>query len=176
MNVLVVTNMYPTTEHPMLGTFVKTQVDSLKDEGLLMDVLFINGVASRWNYLKGFLELHTHLRSRRYDLIHAHYGLTGFVARLQGNCPLVVSFSGDDVFGTPKAGGRYSIFSRMIARASRVLVECADAVIVKSQAMKRYFRPFLDRACELSWHRVSFWSHTLTRGTHVPTHNDFRTD
>lgn len=136
MNVLVVTNMYPDPQHPMLGTFVKTQVESLRRQGLTADVLFINGVASRWNYLKGWFDLKARLRERRYDLIHAHYGLTGWVARLQGKCPLIVSFSGDDVFGTPEAGGRYGRLPGMIARASGLLARCSDAVIVKSPAMK----------------------------------------
>jgi glycosyltransferase involved in cell wall biosynthesis len=37
------------------------------------------------------------LRQERFDLIHAHYGLAGWCARLAGARPLVVSFHGTDV-------------------------------------------------------------------------------
>lgn len=43
MKVLVVTNMYPTKKYPLLGIFVKEQVNSLLKEGIDIDVLFING-------------------------------------------------------------------------------------------------------------------------------------
>ncbi|MDA0746993.1 MAG: glycosyltransferase family 4 protein, partial [bacterium] len=74
MKVLIVTNMYPTQEHPGLGTFVKTQAESLTDAGVQIEVQFVNGVASRWNYLKGIFELQRRLGECSYDLIHAHYG------------------------------------------------------------------------------------------------------
>lgn len=37
------------------------------------------------------------LRRERFDLVHAHYGLSGWCARLAGAQPLVVSFHGTDV-------------------------------------------------------------------------------
>ena len=43
MRVLAVTNMYPTPEQPAFGTFVRDQVEALRQAGIEMDVLFING-------------------------------------------------------------------------------------------------------------------------------------
>ena len=57
MRVLVVTNMYPTAEMPFLGTFVKEQVESLRKEGVEVDVLFVNGKKNTLNYLWGFARL-----------------------------------------------------------------------------------------------------------------------
>jgi glycosyltransferase involved in cell wall biosynthesis len=37
------------------------------------------------------------LRRERFDLVHAHYGLAGWVARLAGASPLLVTFHGTDV-------------------------------------------------------------------------------
>ena len=37
------------------------------------------------------------LRRERYDLVHAHYGLAGWCARLAGARPLIVTFHGTDV-------------------------------------------------------------------------------
>ncbi|OGG48154.1 MAG: hypothetical protein A3F84_23025 [Candidatus Handelsmanbacteria bacterium RIFCSPLOWO2_12_FULL_64_10] len=137
MNILMVTNMYPTEEYPGFGSFVKSQIDSIVDMGHRVHILFINGRESRWNYLKGIFELRSLLKGSSYDLIHAHYGLTGIIARMQWRCPLIVSFCGDDVFGTPNTEGAYRFFSRLQATlSSRALAHCSRAVIVKSQAMK----------------------------------------
>jgi teichuronic acid biosynthesis glycosyltransferase TuaC len=50
-----------------------------------------------WNYLISIKRLKKHLRTMKYDLIHAHYSLAGFVAALAGSNPIVVSLMGSDV-------------------------------------------------------------------------------
>ena len=42
--------------------------------------------------------------SANFDVVHAHYGLAGLVAAFQP-LPLVVSFCGDDLLGTPDGRG-----------------------------------------------------------------------
>ena len=37
------------------------------------------------------------IRSKKYDLIHAHYGLSGLLATLQKKTPVIVTFHGSDV-------------------------------------------------------------------------------
>lgn len=124
MRVLVVTNMYPTAADPAFGTFVRDEVEALRRLGVAADVLFINGKASRWNYLWGVGRFWWRLARRRYDLVHAHYALTGLIAGMQGCLPLVVTFHGAEVaLGWP-------------ARLSRWLRERADAVIVTSSRVR----------------------------------------
>ena len=81
MKILVVTNMYPTQDMPAYGTFVEEQVNSLRKEGVKVDVLFINGRKSKLNYLVAFFRLWIRLLTNRYDLIHDHYVFSGIVAR-----------------------------------------------------------------------------------------------
>ncbi len=124
MRVLVVTNMYPTEADPAFGTFVRDEVEALRRLGLQVDVLFINGKRSRWNYLWGLLRLWCRLLRRRYSVVHAHYALTGVVARAQWWVPLVVTFHGAEVaLGWP-------------ARVSRWLRNRVDAVIVTSRRVR----------------------------------------
>src|SRR5271166_3479437 len=104
--VLVVTNLWPTEADASYGSFVKAQMESLHPLGVEFDVLFINGRESRWNYLRGIPQVRRQLRAKRYDLIHAHFGLSGWMARWQSRVPLVVSFMGDDVLGRPDRNGR----------------------------------------------------------------------
>src|SRR5271157_3836191 len=116
-SVLVVTNLWPTEADPSYGSFVKAQMESLGPLGVEFDVLFINGRESRWNYLRGIRQVRRQLRINSYDLIHAHFGLSGWVARAQFRVPVVVSFMGDDVLGRPTRSGRIT-FAGQILRAS----------------------------------------------------------
>jgi glycosyltransferase involved in cell wall biosynthesis len=97
MKALVVTNMYPNPEQRAFGTFVKDQVDSLKRAGVTVDVLFINGREHTLNYLWGILRFWWMLLNKRYDIVHAHYAISGFVARLQFLYPVVVTYHGSEV-------------------------------------------------------------------------------
>jgi len=115
MRVLIVTNMYPTVESSYFGIFVKKQVESLQREGVATDVLFINGRKSVLNYITAIIKLNIMLKNS-YDLIHAHYGLSGIVARMQWKVPVVVTFHGSDV-NLPVQGFLSKILARHINKS-----------------------------------------------------------
>ncbi len=142
--VLVVTNLWPTEYDPGYGSFVRAQMESLRPLGVEFDLLFINGRESRRNYLRAIGELRRRLKRQQYDLIHAHFGLSGLVARCQLKLPVVVSFMGDDVLGRPRLNGRITPTGRFYKISSFVLARLVAAVIVKSREMKS--RLALDRA------------------------------
>jgi len=74
--VLYVTNMWPTHKTPWLGTFVKTQVDSLNDIGLDIDVYNISSKkseGSNLNYIKAVIYLFFKLLKGKYDCIHLQH-------------------------------------------------------------------------------------------------------
>src|SRR5579863_1067932 len=134
--VLVVTNLWPTADDPGYGSFVAAQMESLKPLGVEFDVQYINGRASRWNYFRAVPELRRRLRSTRYDLIHAHFGLSGWVARCQLRVPVAVSFMGDDVLGRFARGGRITLYGRLLQASSWLLARVVRGVIVKSEEMR----------------------------------------
>lgn len=140
MKILLVTNMWPTAASPGFGSFVKDQAESVRALGIDYDLLFINGRASRWNYPGGIIELRRFLRKERYGLIHAHFGLSGCVARLQAGIPLVVTFHGDDVLGRFQKDGRIALMGQFFQASSFVLARMAQAVIVQTEQMKRKLR------------------------------------
>ncbi|MBU2009446.1 MAG: glycosyltransferase [Chloroflexi bacterium] len=131
MKVLVVTNMYPNPEQPAGGIFVQEQVRSLRETGIEVDVLFVNGRKSRWNYLWGFFRLWARLLSRRYQLIHAHYVYSGIIARAQFFYPVIVTYHGVEVF--------LNRFKNQ-GRLCRWLAPLVDRVIVVSPEMKTHLR------------------------------------
>ena len=139
-SVLVVTNLWPTEADPSYGSFVKEQMESLRPLGVEYDVLFVNGPESRWNYLRGIRQVRKQLLAKRYDLIHAHFGLAGWVARFQLRVPLVMTFHGDDVLGRPRRDGRITPMGRFFQITSYLLARLASAVIVQSREMRRVLR------------------------------------
>jgi len=140
LRVLVVTNLWPFPGDPGYGSFVKAQMESLRALGVEYDLLFINGRESRWNYFRSVCQLRRHLRAAHYDLIHAHMGLSGWVARCQVRVPVVVSFLGDDVLGKFDRRGRTTLYGRFLRACSYILARLVRSVIVKSSEMKRRLR------------------------------------
>jgi glycosyltransferase involved in cell wall biosynthesis len=137
MRVLFVTNMWPDEERPWYGTFIKTQADSLERAGVELDVVPIKGYASKRAYADAVGEVRRLTAQHDYDVVHAHYGHAGVVARMQRTAPLVVSYCGDDVLGTPAEGGRLTPRSRAEATVFRQLAHVAAATITKSEEMER---------------------------------------
>lgn len=138
--VLVVTNLWPTEADPGYGSFVQAQMESLRPLGVEFDTVFIDGRASRWNYVRGIGRMRALLRRKRYDLVHAHFGLSGWVARCQLRAPVVVSFMGDDVLGRPRRDGSITAYGRFLQASSFLLARLVAASIVKSAEMTRKLR------------------------------------
>ena len=138
--VLVVTNMWPNDDDPSYGGFVQEQMESLRRLGLDYDVLFINGRASRWNYVRAIKELRRRLRGGCYDLIHAHFGLSGWIARCQWRLPVVVTFHGDDLLGKFRRDGSITPLGRLFQASSLALAPLVRVVIVQSREMQRMLR------------------------------------
>jgi glycosyltransferase involved in cell wall biosynthesis len=121
MRVLVVTNFVPDAGAPQRGRWVRDQVEELRERGVEVEV-FSFPPGSR-NYLPAAVRLRRLLRHERFDLVHAHYGLTAWSAVLAGARPLVVSFHGTDV--------RHPLVGRM----SRRLARRVDLVAAVSRAL-----------------------------------------
>lgn len=136
MRVLAVTNMYPTDADPAYGVFVQSQMASVARAGIDVELLVIEGRRGPLQYLKAILQITERSRASAFDLVHAHYGLSGYCASFQ-SLPLVVSFCGDDLLGTPDAGGGITVKSRLHQWLSRVAARRADGIICKSEGLRQ---------------------------------------
>jgi glycosyltransferase involved in cell wall biosynthesis len=112
VRILVVTNMFPTLEHPDFGAVVREQARSLVARGVEVEVLEIAGRASKTNYLTAAPAVRRRVRENGFSLIHAHYGLSGAVALAQRRLPVVTTFHGSDT-GYVRWQG---VVSRYVAR------------------------------------------------------------
>jgi glycosyltransferase involved in cell wall biosynthesis len=112
VRVLIVTHMWPTEARPEHGAFVRDQVEALqREQGVEVELRkFTPGTAS---YLRAAWRLRGVARAGRFDIVHAHYGLSGWSALAARGRSLVVTFHGTDL--------RHRIvgpLSRLVARAA----------------------------------------------------------
>lgn len=79
MNVLFVTNMYPILKHKYYGIHVKEQIEAITENcPVESDLYFINGFEKKTNYLKSVFSIRNLLKKKQPDIIHVHFGLSGF--------------------------------------------------------------------------------------------------
>jgi glycosyltransferase involved in cell wall biosynthesis len=134
VRVLAVTNMYPTPDDPAYGVFVASQISSLTRLGVAVHVEFIDGRRSRLRYLVGIRRVRALASTGDFDVVHAHFGLTGFVCSFQP-LPLVISYCGDDLLGASNGRGGSTIGSLPMVWLSRIAASRADQIICKSERL-----------------------------------------
>lgn len=136
LKVLFITNMWPDEVRPWHGPYVKRLADSLEAEGVSLSVAPIRGYAGRGAYPAMAGRVLALNRRCPYDVVHAHYGHSGLVARLQLRAPLVVTYWGSDLLGKATPDGDLTRKSRIEAAAFRQLARVAAATITQSAQMQ----------------------------------------
>jgi len=127
-----------TTRRP----FFEQQLDVLEQNGISCDVLTVPGGGPGTRSLVDYLRFYgatLDVVSKKYDLVHANYGLTAPMALAQPVRPVVLSLWGSDLFG------RYGTVSKVCA-------QFADEVVVMSPEMAEE----LDDACHVIPHGIDF--------------------
>lgn len=109
-----------------ISSIIINQAKSLTEENCDVDFFAIKGKGF-WGYLKNVLPLRRLIKIEKYDIIHAHYSMSGFVAALGGANPLIVSLMGSDVKSEPF----FKIFILIFNMLSW------NEIIVKSEDMKK---------------------------------------
>jgi glycosyltransferase involved in cell wall biosynthesis len=145
MRVLAATNMYPTPEDPGFGAFVADQMEWVARCGVDVTIEFIDGRRGKGEYLHGLRRVRRRALRDRFDLVHAHYGLVGFLASFQP-LPLVVSFCGDDLLGTPDGDRGITPLSRLQRALSRYAARHAHEIVCKSEELRASLPRSRDRS------------------------------
>jgi teichuronic acid biosynthesis glycosyltransferase TuaC len=136
LRVLVLTNMWPTATRPYLGVFTKRQIEDLRDVGVDVTVLAIDG-QQRGAYIRAALRvLALNIGRRRYDIIHAHTGHCGVLACLQARYPVVLSYVGYDL--DAHLGDAETLRTTVERRAFRLLSLFVARTIAKSARGARH--------------------------------------
>ncbi|MBX5443051.1 MAG: glycosyltransferase, partial [Solirubrobacteraceae bacterium] len=122
MRALIVSNMRPDAAHPGRGSFVRDQAAALRRlPGLEVDLI------EEAPGVLGYLRLAARLarRRRRYDVVHAHFGLTAWPALAARARRRAVTLHGTDV-RHPRSG-----------RLTRAVLPRYDLVAAASEALAR---------------------------------------
>lgn len=102
MRALIVSNMWPRADDPGFGVFVFDQVEALRGLGVDVTVITIDGRASKIRYAESIRRIRRAVSEARFDLVHAHYVLTGLATVLaragRDWPPLLVTHHGVEVF------------------------------------------------------------------------------
>jgi teichuronic acid biosynthesis glycosyltransferase TuaC len=108
-----------------IGYVVRNQGESLVRQGI--DIKYFTVTPGLAGYVKSIFRLKKIVRETQYDLIHAHYSLSAYVASFTRNIPVVVSLMGSDAF--------QNFILRWITR--QLSHFRWTTVIVKTEEMKR---------------------------------------
>lgn len=112
-----------------INTIVKNQGKSLEEKGIKIEYFGVEGSGIK-GYIKNISRLRKYLKTHKFDVIHAHYSLSGVVASLAGAKPLVVSLMGSDV-----------VYSRLFTLIARFFSKHIwHTTIVKSAFLKEKIR------------------------------------
>ncbi len=97
MRALIVTNMYPSPERPALGRFVADQVAALRRSGEADITVFAFQPGGYRTYARAARRLTADHRRDRFDIVHAHYGLSIWPALAARGRRRLVTLHGTDL-------------------------------------------------------------------------------
>jgi glycosyltransferase involved in cell wall biosynthesis len=140
MQVLAITNIYPSAQFPSSGVFVQEQVKGLQRIGLDVRVLFID---RRRDGSLAYYRMHSTVAKSiaqfEPDVIHVMYGgvMADQVLHHHHSVPIVVTFRGSDLLGENLSGWTRKIISRYGVWCSRRAAKAADGVVVVARHLQR---------------------------------------
>jgi glycosyltransferase involved in cell wall biosynthesis len=114
VRVLVVTNLFPTARRPALGPFVRDQLEAIRElGGVELEVHSFDPPGGIAPYAREALTLARKFRGRRFDVVHAHYGLSGACSLAVRRGRHLTTFHGDDL-RLPKTAPIARVVARLI--------------------------------------------------------------
>ncbi len=140
MQILAVTNMYPSDDFPGNGVFVHEQIKSLMAVGLRVRVEFID---RRRDGPSAYYQMGTRLAKAIAEfgpnLIHVMYGgvMAQRIMRRFHARPILVTFHGSDLLGENLSGWGRKLISRYGVWCSKRAAKGADGIIVVARRLLR---------------------------------------
>jgi len=126
VRILLLSNMYPSAERPEYGVFVQRLATALRARGHEVDEAVLTAgrrgaLRTPLAYLGLLRRTRSLVRSRRPDLVYAHFLVpTGVVAAVSGS-PFVVTAHGRDVANATGSAPIAAVTRRVIGRARAVI-------------------------------------------------------
>lgn len=109
-----------------IAHFIKDQAEDLNKINIKVDYFRFN-LINKYNIFRRIKDLNELINANKYDVIHAHYGLWGFVSLFKANkVPLITTFHGSDI-----NIWYINILSSIAARFSRHSIFVSEALYSK---------------------------------------------
>ena len=129
-----------------VSELIKNQGDSLIEAGVEIHYFVIK--PGLRGYMSGIFSVRKLCNKEKYDLIHAHYSLSAFIASLAGNFPVVTSLLGSDVYKSKLARYITRLFylfrwNKTIVKTShmKIALRMDNAVIIPNGVNTERFIP-----------------------------------
>ena len=152
--------MHPSPAFPLRGVSVGRLAGALRALGHRVELVELGAGQGPWGYLRARARVAKAIRALSPDVVHVHYGPCG-LAVPRTNVPLVTTFVGDDLNGTPDRSGRTTwkirvgiLLSHYAARRSRRCITVSTSlrsrltgslrervVVVRDAVDQTLFRP-----------------------------------
>jgi glycosyltransferase involved in cell wall biosynthesis len=120
------------------GAVVKNQADSLQSSGISID-FFLVKEKGLLGYIKAGVKLGSFLKNNHYDIIHAHYTLSGWSAVIgSGKLPVILSLMGSDTYGDIIAPNKAAFKSKYLTLLTYLIQPCVKKLISKSPNIEKF--------------------------------------
>ncbi len=118
--------------------FIKEQGTSLESAGIEVDYFPVRGKGIL-GYINAGFKLRKYMAERSYDLVHAHFTLSGWSAVIgAGKTPVVLSLMGSDAYGEYIGVNKVQFSSRLNTFLTYLIQPFVSAIISKSQNIEDY--------------------------------------
>jgi len=121
-----------------ISPFIKAQGESLIQAGVDIEFFLVKG-KGLLGYLKSARKLRTYLKENYFDIIHAHYTLSGLTAVLAfRKLPIILSLMGSDTYGEYIGENKIKFSSRYLILLTYLIQPFVNSIICKSKHIQSF--------------------------------------
>lgn len=115
-----------------ISPFIVAQIESLKSQEMQIEIFGIKGKGVI-GYLSNISKFRRIIKKNNYQLVHAHFGLSGLLANFQRIIPVITTFHGTDTYTFPN-----NILSIICSRLSSFNILTNDSQVSHLKLKKNY--------------------------------------
>ncbi len=121
-----------------IAPFIRSQGESLKFQGVDLQYFTVSGKGFS-GYLRSAYSLQKFIKKSSFDLIHAHYTLSGWCAVLAlPKQPILLSLMGTDAYGNYIGVNKIKLYSRYLTCLTYLIQPFVSAIISKSKNIESF--------------------------------------